>query len=64
MVKLTAKALNLAKDNSADSIREALLEASRGYAGVTGDKTFDRNGDVGANYGRWTVKEGKITDYK
>jgi len=32
--------------------------------GVTGDKTFDENGDVGAVYGKWTVKAGIITDYR
>jgi ABC-type branched-subunit amino acid transport system substrate-binding protein len=40
------------------------MAASKGYIGATGDKTFDENGDVGATYGRWTVKDGKITDYK
>jgi branched-chain amino acid transport system substrate-binding protein len=64
MVKLTAKALKEAKSMSPEDIRAALIEASKGYVGVTGDKTFDANGDVGATYGRWTVKEGKIGDYK
>ncbi len=64
MVKLTAKALCAAKSMSSDDIRAALIQASKGYAGVTGDKTFDANGDVGATYGRWTVKDGQITDYK
>lgn len=64
MVKLTAKALNMAKDFSPEAIRAAFMEASKGYIGVTGDKTFDQNGDVGATYGRWTVKNGEITDYK
>lgn len=63
MVKLTALALKESKSMSADDIRNALIKASRGYIGVTGDKTFDNKGDVGATYGRWTVKEGKITDY-
>jgi branched-chain amino acid transport system substrate-binding protein len=63
MVKLTAKALSLAKSMSSDDIRSALIEASKGYIGVTGDKTFDENGDVGATYGRWTVKGGNIQDY-
>lgn len=63
MVKLTAKAMETAKDYSADAMRAALLEAGRGYTGVTGDKTFDDNGDVGASYGKWTVKNGAITDY-
>ncbi|MGD2099346.1 MAG: ABC transporter substrate-binding protein [Desulfobacterales bacterium] len=64
MVKLTAEALKRAKSMSSSDIRVALIEASKGYIGATGDKTFDQNGDVGATYGRWTVKEGKITDYK
>ena len=64
MVKLTAKALNMAEDYSADAIRAALMAASQGYQGVTGDKTFDENGDVGATYGRWTVRNGEITDYE
>jgi ABC-type branched-subunit amino acid transport system substrate-binding protein len=64
MVKLTALALKEANAMSADAIRDALMKVSRGYVGVTGDKTFDQNGDVGATYGRWTVKDGKITDYK
>jgi ABC-type branched-subunit amino acid transport system substrate-binding protein len=64
MVKLTAEALKRAKSMSSSDIRSALIEASKGYIGVTGDKTFDENGDVGATYGRWTVKEGKIIDYK
>ena len=64
MVKLTAAALKQAKSMSASDIRSALITASKGFVGATGDKTFDENGDVGAVYGRWTVKDGKITDYK
>jgi len=64
MVKLTAKTLKEAKSMSPDDIRTALIKASKGYMGVTGDKTFDINGDVGATYGRWSVKGGKIGDYK
>ena len=64
MVKLTAKALQITKSMSSDDIRTALIKASKGYMGVTGDKTFDTEGDVGATYGRWTVKGGKIGDYK
>ncbi|MFP3911076.1 MAG: ABC transporter substrate-binding protein [Desulfobacteraceae bacterium] len=63
MVKLTAKALKAAESMSPEDIRTALMEVSKGYRGVTGDKTFDANGDVGASYGRWTVKQGEITDY-
>ena len=64
MVKLTAKALSDAKSMSVDDIRSALINASKGFIGATGDKTFDANGDVGATYGRWTVKGGNIGDYK
>lgn len=62
MVHLLAKALNSADDLSADAIREALMESSKGYVGITGDKSFDENGDVGATYGRWSVKDGKIVE--
>jgi len=64
MVHLTAKALKGAKSMSSEDIRKALIEVSKGYMGVTGDKTFDQNGDVGAVYGKWTVQGGKIEDYK
>jgi branched-chain amino acid transport system substrate-binding protein len=64
MVHLTARALKASKSMSPDHIRDALIEASMGYMGVTGDKTFDENGDVGAVYGIWTVKAGEIGDYR
>lgn len=63
MVHLLAKALNTAKDESPDAIRQALIEVSQGFLGITGDKSFDENGDVGAIYGRWTVKDGKVVEY-
>lgn len=63
MVHLTAKALRTSKSMSAGDIRDALMEVSKGYVGATGDKTFDGNGDVGAVYGKWTVKSGEIGDY-
>ena len=64
MVKLTALALRAADQLEAPAIRVALMKVSHGYVGVTGDKSFDPNGDVGAEYGRWTVKDGEIIDYK
>lgn len=64
MVKLTAKALGMAASMSSEDIAAALMTVSKGFTGATGDKTFDENGDVGATYGRWTVKNGEITDYK
>ncbi|MBW1973435.1 MAG: ABC transporter substrate-binding protein [Deltaproteobacteria bacterium] len=63
MTNLAAKAI--AKGGyTADGIKKALFEVSKGYIGVTGDKTFDKNGDVGSEYGRWTIKDGKIVDLK
>lgn len=59
MVHLVAKAI--AKGGiTSDGIRKALYEVSKGYKGVTGDKTFDANGDVGSSYGVWMIKDGKI----
>ena len=62
MIHLLAKALNNAEDTSADAVREALIKTSKGFIGITGDKSFDENGDVGATYGRWTVKDGAIVE--
>ncbi len=62
MVHLLAKALNNAPELTADAIRTSLISSSKGFEGVTGDKSFDENGDVGASYGRWTVKDGKIVE--
>ena len=64
MVKLTALALESAASDSSDDIRDALIKASQGYIGTTGDKSFDESGDVNASYGQWTIKDGSITDYK
>ncbi len=64
MVKLTALALAAADSENPDHIRDALMRVSQGYKGTTGDKSFDESGDVGAAYGRWMVKDGKITDYE
>jgi ABC-type branched-subunit amino acid transport system substrate-binding protein len=63
MVMLAAKAIDRG-GYTAEGIRKALYEVSEGYIGLTGEKTFDENGDVGSAYGRWTVENGKIVDYK
>jgi len=63
MVYITAKAIEKG-GYSSDGIRKALFEVAKGYRGVTGDKTFDQDRGVGAEYGEWTIKDGKITDYK
>ncbi len=63
MVHLVAKAI--AKGGTTpDGIRKALFEVSEGYKGVTGDKTFDANGDVGSSYGVWMIKNGKVITKK
>ena len=63
MVHLVAMAI--AKGGTTpDGIRKALFEVSKGYKGVTGDKTFDANGDVGSSYGVWMIKNGKIVTKK
>lgn len=64
MVKLTALALSDAGGINADAVKASLMGVSQGYIGTTGDKSFDEKGDVGATYGRWTVKDGTITDYR
>ena len=63
MVYITAKAIEKG-GYSSDGIRKALFEVAKGYRGVTGDKTFDQDRGVGAEYGEWTIKDGKIVDYK
>jgi ABC-type branched-subunit amino acid transport system substrate-binding protein len=62
MVKLTARALRRADAYTAEAVRTALIEAGKDFTGVTGNKTFDENGDVGAEYGRWKVENGKIIE--
>ena len=63
MVFITAKAIEKG-GYTPDGIRKALFEVAKGYRGVTGDKTFDQDRGVGAEYGEWTIKDGKIVDYK
>jgi ABC-type branched-subunit amino acid transport system substrate-binding protein len=63
MVYITAKAIEKGGYTS-DGIRKALFEVARGYRGVTGNKTFDQDRGVDAEYGEWTIKDGKIVDYK
>ncbi len=64
MVKITARAIEKG-GYTADGIRKALPEVAKGYRGVTGEKTFDaERGMLKAEYGLWTVKDGKIIDYK
>jgi branched-chain amino acid transport system substrate-binding protein len=64
MVYLTARAIEKG-GYTAEGIRKAMPAASKGYQGVTGDKTFDQDrGMLKADIGIWIVKNGKIEDYK
>jgi len=63
MVFLTAKAIEKG-GYSSEGIRKALPEVAKGYRGITGDKTFDSDRGVGAEYGVWRIKGGKIVDSK
>lgn len=65
MVMVAAKAIEMAKSYTADAVQAAMPAAGKAYDGATGNKTFDKNGDiVDATYGAWTVKDGKIVEYK
>jgi len=63
MVHLVAGAIEKGGYTS-EGIRKALFEAAKGYRGVTGDKSFDQDRGVGSEYGVWTIRDGKIVDYK
>jgi ABC-type branched-subunit amino acid transport system substrate-binding protein len=64
MVYLTVKAIEKG-GYTPDGIRKALPVVAKGYKGVTGDKTFDaKRGMLSADMGIWTVKDGKIVDYR
>ena len=65
MVMVAARAIAGAKTYTAEAIRKALPAAGKSYTGATGNKAFTAQGDIiDATYGVWTVKDGKITDYK
>ena len=63
MVHLVAGAIEK-RGYTSEGIRKALFEAAKGYRGVTGDKSFDQDRGVGSEYGVWTIRDGKIVDYK
>jgi len=65
MVMVAARAIAAAGSYNAEAIRKALSAAGKSYNGVTGNKAFSAQGDIlNATYGVWTVKGGKITEYK
>jgi ABC-type branched-subunit amino acid transport system substrate-binding protein len=53
----TMLAINAVKrgGNDGESIKDALPKVSEGHAGASGDKTFDENGDVSADFDVLTV---------
>ena len=62
---LAALALNMSGCTNTDAIAQALHAVSRIYKGVTGDKTFDKDGmQVTDYYQRMVYKGGKLLPYK
>ncbi|RLB24401.1 MAG: hypothetical protein DRG76_01510 [Deltaproteobacteria bacterium] len=62
---LAALALNMAGATNTDAIAQALYAVSKIYKGVTGDKTFDKDGmQVTDYYQRMVYKNGKLVPYK
>ncbi len=64
MVRIVAGAIEQG-GYTPDGIRKGLVEVGKGFKGATGDKTFDaERSPLKAEYGLWTVKDGKIADFK
>ncbi len=62
---LAALALNMAGTTNTDKVTKALYAVSKIYKGVTGDKTFDKDGmQVTDYYQRMIYKKGKLYPYK
>ena len=62
---VAALALNMSGCANTDAIAQALYEVSKIYRGVTGDKTFDKDGmQVTDYYQRMVYKGGKLVPYK
>ena len=49
-------------DATKEAIRDALISVANGYVGASGDKTFDKNGDVGGTYSIWRIVSGAFVD--
>ena len=45
-------------------VKDGLNKVGKNYAGVTGDKTFDKYGDVAGTFSVWTFKGGQIVPYQ
>ncbi|MBW1979956.1 MAG: ABC transporter substrate-binding protein [Deltaproteobacteria bacterium] len=62
---IAALAINMAGSTNTDKIATALYTASKIYNGVTGDKSFDKDGmQVTDYYQRMIYKGGKLQPYK
>jgi len=62
---IAALALNMAGTTNPDKVRKSLFAVSKIYRGVTGDKTFDKDGmQVADYYQRMIFKKGKLHHYK
>ncbi len=62
---IAALALNMAGSTNTDKIAKALYTVSKVYKGVTGDKSFDKDGmQVTDYYRRMIYKNGKLQPYK
>lgn len=61
---LAALAIQKAGSTEPKAVADALMEVSKRYKGVTGDKTFDENGmQVDENYRRMIYKDGELAEY-
>jgi branched-chain amino acid transport system substrate-binding protein len=62
---LVALAIKKAGASTSDAVRNALIPVSQTYAGVTGDKAFDKDGmQKTESYRRVIVKDGKLVPYQ
>lgn len=62
---LVALAIKKAGASTATAVRDALIPVSQNYAGVTGNKAFDKDGmQKTESYRRVIVKDGKLVPYQ
>ena len=61
---MAALAINYAKSTNPDNLRKALLEISKTYKGVTGNRTFDKDGmQTPKMYNKLIIEKGKLVSY-
>lgn len=62
---LVALAIEKAGSTNADKVKEAMYPVSKTYKGITGDKTFDKNGmQADETYRKMIYKDGKLVPYQ